>query len=564
MLVRLSIRDVVLIDKLDVEFHTGLCVLTGETGAGKSILLDALGLALGRRADSGLVRRGAERAVVSAAFEIDPDHPVAASLRDQGLDAGRGLVLRRVLRPDGRSRAFVNDQPVTVGLLADLGGRLVEVYGQNDRMGLLDTATHRVALDHFGGLLPAAETLAAAFDDWRAAQEDHDDAMRAMSEAQADREDLRYALDELEALDPRGGEEKELADGRAMLRAAEKITEALNVARRELTSGRSAEDAINLARRLVSDVAPAAGGRLDELAASLDRAAFELAEALTQIEAVERDVDGAPGRLEQVEERLFALRAVARKHRVSVDGLPALRDSISARIAALEAGDSTVAEKRAAVHAARAAYVEHATALGQARRDAAARLDKLVSAELDGLRMPRARFQTRCVALSEDAWTRAGAERVAFEVATIPEAEPGPIRQIASGGELSRFMLALRVVLAGVGGAGTLVFDEIDAGIGGAVADAVGLRLAGLCRGDSGVQVLAVTHQPQVAARADAHYRVVKTINGAGAETTVEALSETERREEVARMLAGAAITDEARAAARSLIAAGETEGAAE
>jgi len=554
MLVSLSIRDVVLIDRLDLTFERGLCVLTGETGAGKSILLDALGLALGARADSALLRSGADQASVTAAFEVPERHPLRSRLAAQGLETEDGqLVLRRVLGGDGRSRAFVNDQPVSAGLLRNLGEALVEIQGQFEAQGLLDSAGHCALVDAHGGVAARAESVAALWRAWH-------DAVTARETAeieilQARREDafLRHAAAEIEALDPQPGEETALTAQRSFLMNAEKLAAALTVALGELEGGdgRGAEEALAAAQRGLGRVADKAGGRLDTVLAALDRAAAETAEALAQLRSVAADIEHDSARTEAVEERLFALRDLARKHGVETDGLAALRDGMAARIAAIEHGDARLADLARQAAAARGAYLEAAEALSKARKRAAAALDKAVNAELPPLKLDKARFATRIERREDAAWGPQGLDRVVFEVATNPGSPPGPLARIASGGELARFLLALKVVLSEIGIAGTLVFDEVDAGVGGAVAHAVGERLERLGRDR---QVLVVTHSPQVGARGAQHWRVYKESAGRRTVTRAGLLGPAERREEIARMLSGARITEEARAAAGRLM----------
>jgi DNA repair protein RecN (Recombination protein N) len=559
MLQGLSIRDVVLIDRLDLVCEAGLSALTGETGAGKSILLDALGLALGARGDAGLVAKGAAQASVAASFTLEPKHPARALLAERGLtiDDDEPLILRRVLGADGRSRAFVNDQPVPVGTLRDLAALLVEIHGQFDTHGLLDPATHRAALDMYGGLAGDAEQLAKLHAAWRAAAAAEADARERAAKAAADEEFLRHAVDELDRLDPKPGEETELAERRTLLAAREKLIEAINAARADLGAGKGIEGALRGAERLLQRVAPQAAGKLDRALAALDRAAIEAADAVAEVEALESALDLDASGLETVEERLFALRAVARKHRVEVDKLADLKAEFSARLAALDDGESGLKRLAAATSAARGTYVEAAKALSQARRAAAQRLDKAIAKELPPLKLEKAKFRTRIEDLPETGWGPAGLDRVSFEVATNPGADLGAIDRIASGGELARFMLALKVALRAPGkgkrgGVGTLIFDEVDSGIGGAVAAAVGERLAALAEN---AQILVVTHSPQVAARAQHHWRVLKRTAGRSAATAIDVLDAKARREEIARMLSGAAVTDAARAAADSLLA---------
>ena len=557
MLVRLSIRDVVLIDRLDLSFGRGLGALTGETGAGKSILLDALGLALGARAEARLVRHGAERAVVAAAFELAPDHPALAWLDEQGLTREDDLlVLRRVLGADGRSRGFVNDQPVGIALLRDLASRLVEVQGQFDQRGLLDAATHLELLDASAGCAAETHALAGLWHAWRAAVEGRRSAETDFEAARRDEEFLRHAVGELDALDPRPGEEAALAEQRAMLQNGERLIEAMNAALDLLSgeeAGSGAESALAGARRALDRIADKAAGRLDPALQALDRALAESEEARAAVEALASELDLDPGRLTEVEDRFFALKDLARKHGVEVDALAALREELAARLDGIDHGAERLAELERRAKEARLAYLRAAQDLGDRRRAAAEALDKAVNAELPPLKLEKATFRTRVERLEEADWGPRGLDRVAFEAVTNPGAPPGPLAKIASGGELSRFLLALKVGLAGVGPGRTLIFDEVDSGIGGATAHAVGERLARLA---TGRQVLVVTHSPQVAARAADHWRVRKEPADDRVATRVEHVAEAERREEIARMLSGAEVTDEARAAAERLMGA--------
>ena len=557
MLVSLSIRDFVLIEKLDLTFARGpghgLGALTGETGAGKSILIDALGLALGARADSGAVRRGAAQASVAAAFDLAKDHAAHAILAEQGLDAEDVLTLRRTVAADGRGRAFVNDQPASVALLRRLGETLAEIQGQMEQHGLLDVATHRASLDAFAGLEKQAEAVRAAWREWRAAERARAEAEEAVIASRRDEDFLRHAVKELETLAPKADDEETLAAERQMLRAGSAIGEAVAQALAELQHGRSAVGALRTAHRLVERTVDKAAGRLDPALAALDRALSEATEAEAQLETARDALEFDPGRLEKIEERLFALRAAARKHGVTVAELAPLAEKMAAQLAALDDGEAGLAKLAAAAKAARAAYVAAAEAQAAARRKGAARLDKAVAAELGPLKLEKAKFVTELVPLPEADWSEAGSDRVQFTVATNPGAPPAPIAKIASGGELSRFLLALKVCLAKVGEAATIVFDEVDSGIGGATAAAVGERLKRLARE---VQVLVVTHSPQVAAVADRHWLIRKTTTRTTASTDVVALDARGRREEIARMLAGAEVTAEARAAADRLLAA--------
>ncbi len=552
MLQRLTIRDVVLIDRLELVFHPGLSVLTGETGAGKSILLDALGLALGARADSALVRPGADQAVVVAEFVITDDHPALRIVAEQGLGGDEEiLLLRRVLGADGRSRAYLNDQPVSVALQRRIGETLVGIHGQFENQRLLDPAAHRGLLDVHGNLAPLLARTGATFDAWRRAMAASAEAEAAVEEARRDEAFLRHAVDELSALDPRPGEEAALAERRTVMMHGEKLIEAMNEAAADLNEGEGAETMLRAARRHLERVAPLAEGRLDGAIAALDRAAVEVAEGVQQLENASAEVDLDPRHLEQVEEHLFALRAVARKHDVATDGLAELGARLAERLASIEDGGAEMERLRVARTAARTAYVEAATALHKARSKSAVGLDAAVSRELEPLRLGAAVFTTRVEPMAENEWGASGSDRVAFRVSTNPGAPEGPLARIASGGELARFMLALKVVLARADPVPTIIFDEVDQGVGGAVAAAVGERLARLAED---FQVLVVTHSPQVAALGIHHWRVAKATAAAGASTSVDALSEVGRREEIARMLSGKRVTDEARSAADRLL----------
>ena len=554
MLATLSIRDFVLIEKLDLDFAHGggLGALTGETGAGKSILIDALGLALGARAESGVVRRGATQASIAASFDLPRDHPARSILAEQGLDGEDVLTLRRMIGADGRGRAFVNDQPASVALLRRLGDTLVEIQGQMEQHGLLDTATHRGSLDAFAGLEKQAAAVASAWTAWRTAEQALADAQAAAEAARRDEEFLRHAVKELDALAPKADDEETLAGERQLMRAGSALGEAVSQALGELEQGRGAVASLRTAHRLVERNADKAAGRLDAPLAALDRALSEATEAQAQLEMARDALEFDPAKLEKIEERLFALRAMARKHNVAVAGLAALAEKFSAQLAALDDGEAGLKKLATAAKAARATYVAAAEIQAAARRKGAARLDKAVAAELAPLKLERAKFVTDVAALPEAEWSSAGTDRVQFTVSTNPGAPPSPIAKIASGGELSRFLLALKVCLAKVGDAQTIVFDEVDSGIGGATAAAVGERLKRLAKD---VQVLVVTHSPQVAAVADRHWLIRKTTTRTAASTDVLALDAKGRREEIARMLSGAEVTVEARAAADRLLA---------
>jgi DNA repair protein RecN (Recombination protein N) len=565
MLIGLWIRDVVLIESLDLSIGPGLTVLTGETGAGKSIILDALGLATGARADAGLVRRGAAQAAASAVFAPAPDHPVWEILEEKGLSYARDedLVLRRTLSADGRSRAFVNDQATGVGVLKEIGEALLEVHGQHETVGLLDSRTHRPLLDAFGGLDAQSAAVAHAWQGWRAARERVEELQRLVDRAAAETEELTLRLSEIERLDPREGEEAELAGERAILGAAEKALTDIGGAR-EVFDGlstrlASAVRALDRAReRALSAGATedaAAVKRLTDASAALDRVLVEAQEAEAAVDAAAEAFDFEPGRLEKAEERLFDLRGLARKLAVSVEELPTLRERFAERLRAVEGSEDELKAAKAALAEARTAYLAAAGDLTAARKAAGETLAAAVMGELAPLKLEKAKFRVAVEPLAEDRAGPAGLDRVAFEIATNPGAPFADLGAIASGGELARFALALKAALAGRGAGPQplMIFDEVDQGVGGAVADAVGLRLKRLA---SGAQVLVVTHSAQVAARGDAHWRIAKAGEGERLRTAVEPLSPAEREEELARMLSGAEITDAARAAARALMAA--------
>lgn len=561
MLASLSIRDVVLIDRLDLEFHDGLGVLTGETGAGKSILLDALGLAIGMRAEARLVRQGAERSNVSAVFEISDDNEIRRQLSEQGVETeGEPLILRRVLNADGRSRAFINDQAVSVGLLREIGDKMVEIHGQFESQRLLRPESHRQLLDAFGGHRADVDDTAQTFERWRDAETQWKVACEEAEAARRDEDFLRHAVKEMEELKPQPGEEAQLAEKRTIMMHGEKLSEALGGASEKLSGSEGGEAQLQSALRSLENVADKADGRLSGVIATLEGALNEIAEGMGQLDRLSSDLLIDPAELELAEERLFALRALARKHGTEVEGLADLHAKFTAQLTSVDDGAQHIAELAAKMDTTRAAYERAADRLQAQRQKSAASLDKRISQEFSGLRLGNARFETSLESMNEAEWGQHGKDRVAFLVATNPEQPAGPIHKIASGGEMARFMLALKVVLAEADPVPTLIFDEVDAGIGGAVAAAVGERLSDL---GEACQALVVTHSPQVAARGTHHWRVSKS-EPANDEadgrvwTTVEALDAAARKEEIARMLAGAKITDEARAAADSLLAGGE------
>jgi DNA repair protein RecN (Recombination protein N) len=547
MLRLLSIQNIVLIDRLDLEFESGLGVLTGETGAGKSILLDALGMALGARADAGLVRSGAESASVTAELELPSDHAVNGLLGEQGIeiDAGEPLIVRRSLKSDGGSRAFLGGTSVSAGLLRDIGGLAVEIHGQHDDRGLLNPKGHRALLDAFGRL--DAGEVGAAWVEVIRIEGELLDARAELATAERDREWLAHASAEIEALAPEEGEETRLAEERAAMQAGLKAGESLT-GLDELLGG--SEGALALLRQAARRIERGAADHplLAEALAALDRSLIEASEAEDKIARAADALAFDPARLEQAEARLFDIRGLARKHRVEADALAALGTQMRAQLAAIDAGGERIEELDRQLVAAREVYAATAQRLSKARREAGARLDAAVADELVPLKLDAARFRTAITAAEPGP---SGTDRVEFEVSTNPGAPFGALTRIASGGELSRFILALKVALAEAGTAATMIFDEVDRGVGGAVASAIGERLARLAE-DS--QVLVVTHSPQVAARASHHYRIEKGHGADGTRTTVRKLTAEERREEIARMLSGASITEEARAQASRLL----------
>ena len=550
MLIGLSIRDVVIIEALDLEFGGGLGALTGETGAGKSILLDSLGLAIGARADSGLVRHGADRAMVTATFEPARDGTVANLLADNdiAIEPGEPVIVKRIVRADGGSRATINDQPASVALLRELGGLLIEIHGQHDDRGLLNPRGHRALLDAFARIDRAG--IAGSHAAWRAAETALATAREELETAARDQEWLEHVVAELTSFAPEAGEEEDLATARATMQRGAKAGQELAEIAEMLDGSDGALAQLRQAARRLDRLS----GEHEALAAALaalDRAVDEASLAEDHLARAAEALAYDPSRLETIETRLFDLRALARKHRVAAEELPALAVELAGRLARIEAGGAGIAALEKAEAEARAAYVAHAEALSTARKAAAGRLDAAVADELAPLKLDAARLRTVVETLPEAQWGPAGRDRVEFEVSTNPGAPFGPLGKIASGGELSRFVLALKVALAEEGGAATMIFDEIDRGVGGAVASAIGERLSRLA-GRS--QLLVVTHSPQVAARADRQWLIAKSHDGMVTRTGVRPLDTAERREEIARMLSGAEITDEARAQAKRLI----------
>jgi DNA repair protein RecN (Recombination protein N) len=552
MLATLSIRDIVLIDRLDIEFSGGMTVLTGETGAGKSILLDALTLALGGRGDAGLVRHGEAQGQVVAVFDVAGAHPVRALLRENDVPDDGDVILRRIQTADGRSRAFINDQPVSVGLLRQAGQMLVEVHGQHDERALVDPESHRQLLDAFGVLQGDLAAVEAAFSSYRKAEKALRDHKARIEAARREADFLRSAVDELKTLDPKQGEEEALALRRAEMMQVEKIATDLNEAYETLNGGASPIPELSSLLRRLERKADQAPKLLSSPVAALATALDNLEEARSGLEAAIRETDFDPRELEAAEERLFALRAAARKFSVQVDELPALRQKMAADLNDLDAGEEKLDALAAAAETARKAFDRLAADLSARRTTAARALEAAVAAELPSLKLERARFIVEMTVDAENR-TASGIDTVEFWVQTNPGTRPGPMMKVASGGELSRFLLALKVSLADSGSVPSLVFDEIDTGVGGAVAEAIGMRLARLARS---VQVLTVTHAPQVAARANGHFLISKeAVAEDRVATRITPIDDAHRREEIARMLAGSVITDEARAAAEKLMA---------
>lgn len=547
MLRHLDIRDMLIIDRLELAFQPGLNVLTGETGAGKSILLDSLGFVLGWRGRADLVRTGAEQGEVVAEFDLPDGHPALAVLEEAGLPASNELILRRINTPEGRKTAWVNDRRVSGEVLRALSDVLVELHGQQDDKGLLDPKNHRLMLDEYGGLAAHRAKVATAWTAKRAAAKTLSLASRRLEEMRAEEEFLRHAVAELNKLSPEPGEEAELDAKRRLMQAAEKMRE--DVAQAISALGlNGAEGAMSDAGRWLDGVVADAGGRLELPMAALERALVELGEAQAGVASFAERLEFNPAELEMAEERLFALRGLARKHNILADDLAGLAETLNTRLSALDGGEAEIAGLIAARDAADAAYAKTAETLTAARAKAALKLDRAMGAELAPLKMDRAVFETR---RDEAPAGSDGVDTITFTVATNPGAPSGPLNRIASGGELSRFLLALKVCLTAEATGLTMIFDEIDRGVGGATADAVGRRLSALAEGG---QVLVVTHSPQVAALGAHHWRVAKSVVKGVTFSRVEPLSPDERIDEVARMVAGDTITDAAREAARALL----------
>ncbi|WP_343117032.1 DNA repair protein RecN [Ostreiculturibacter nitratireducens] len=548
MLRSLDIRDMLIIDRLELEFQPGLNVLTGETGAGKSILLDCLGLVLGWRGRAETVRTGAAQGEVTAVFDLPEGHPAQAVLEVAGLDGGDELILRRVMTADGRKSAYVNDRRTSADVLRTLGETLVELHGQQDDRGLLNPRGHRALLDAFAGAEGALAATRAAWARLGGKRRLLEAAEEALGKAAAEEEFLRHAVAELEELDPKSGEDAELDTERRLMQGAERIRE--DIARALQALGpEGAEGLMADAARWLDGAAEKAEGRLDEPIAALGRAITELGEATQGVENCLEALTFDPRRLEIVADRLFAIRGLARKHSVMPDELGELAGDLRRKLDAIDGGAAEIDALHAEIAEAAAEYEAAADKLSQLRREAAGRLDAAMAVELPPLKLDRALFVTE---VGEGEAGQDGKDAVAFTIATNPGAIPGPLSRIASGGELSRFLLALKVCLARGADVTTMIFDEIDRGVGGATADAVGRRLARLAES---AQVLVVTHSPQVAARGAHHWRVQKSVSGGTTTSTVVPLAPEERVDEVARMLSGESVTEAARQAAQDLLA---------
>ena len=551
MLVNLSIRNIVLIEKLDLTWRAGLCTLTGETGAGKSILLDALALATGARGDAGLVRSGAEQGTVTAAFDIPEDKLVTRIMEEHDLPCEGQIILRRVQSKDGRSRAFINDAPVSVNLLKTIGSALVEIHGQNESQSLTDGPVQLSLLDSYAGHGDKVDALKQKYSHLKECEEQLELYKNASERAAAEEDFLRHALVELEKIDPKEGEEESLSEERTLLMNSEKIAGYIAEALVLMEGDKALQSALNGALRQLEKVSDQAAGRLDTTITALERAVIEADEAQTQLLEASRDLVYDPQRLEQVEERLFGLKALARKHAVQVDQLPATKTMLQQQLDDIESGADRLNELQQNVEKAFKDYEVLALSISKTRQQAALKLDKTVMKELEPLKLNGGGFQTMLSHVTPSMGTATGIDSVQFMASTNPGMPAGPISKIASGGELARFMLALKVALAEASEPLTMIFDEVDAGVGGAVAEAVGSRLKLLAENG---QVLVVTHSPQVAACGNHHWLISKSVDDDSTMTRVEELSTQNREEEIARMLAGASVTEEARAAAVRLL----------
>ncbi|MBE6447995.1 MAG: DNA repair protein RecN [Alphaproteobacteria bacterium] len=552
MLRSLYIRNVVLIDKLDLDFSSGLSVLTGETGAGKSILLDSLGLVIGKRAETTLIRNGADKLSVTAVFDGQKSNlPLQKFLSENEIEAGDEIIIKRTLDTNGKGKIFINDQPISARILKEIGAMLVEVHGQFDNQGLLNPCNHRNILDSWGQYQHLLQQVSTAWEEYHSVSAQRAKAEADISAAKAEEENLRHWVRELERINPIKGEETELSARRQELMNSEKIIESLNYAYQAIGGNQDISSALRQAESAIDKANRYASGRYDDIYAALDRALIEVSDAMDRIENASADIGLNTSEQENIDGRLFALKDLARKHGVAVDELSDTLSEFRNRLSNIEFGEDNINTLRRTEQEKRLAYLESAGSLHAARIDAAQKLDEKIMQELPPLKMEKARFITQIEKQAETSWGESGYDSVNFTVATNPNSPQGPLGKIASGGELARFMLALKVNLAQSSAVGTMVFDEVDAGIGGATAQAVGERLSKL---GSDVQVLVVTHSPQVAAQGKQHYKVEKSTTDNITTTSVNKLEQCERREEIARMLAGSCITDEARAAADILL----------
>ena len=554
MLQTLSIRNVVLIDKLDLDFSKGLSVLTGETGAGKSILLDSLGLILGNRAETSLIRHGEDKLSVTASFSLPAlGNPIYELLHENEIEIEDELIIKRTLNTDGKGKIFINDQPVSVKLLREIGHNLVEVHGQFDNQGLLNSSTHRNVLDAYGAYWDLLQNTKTTYQEYKSARHSRGQAEEDIERAKTEEENLRHWVAELEKISPQKGEEEELTNRRLELMNAEKIIDSLNNAYSSLTQGSDVLSALRHSQSAMYKVNDMVGGKYSDIIDSLEQAMIETNEAISQIENASENISTSTGELEEIESRLFALRAIARKHQVSIDDLQNTLADFKQKLTNIEFGEEGLITLRKLEEQAKLNYIKAANELSSARKASAIKLDSNVMAELPPLKMEKARFVTVVEKCDDNSWNENGFDNVYFTVATNPNSPQGALNKIASGGELSRFMLALKVNLAQSSNVETMIFDEVDAGIGGATAQAVGERLSRLAQD---VQVLVVTHSPQVAAKGSCHYKVEKSTQNNITTTSVRELCSGEKCEEIARMLAGEVISDEARAAAKVLLSA--------
>ena len=551
MLLSLSIRNVVLIDKLDLDFKSGLSVLTGETGAGKSILLDSLGLLLGNRAETGLIRQGEDKLSVTGIFTAPDDIQFKELLENYDLETDEELVIKRSLSRDGKNKIFFNDQPISAKVLKEIGHYLVEVHGQFDNQGLLNPANHLDILDAYGNYQVNLQQTAEAYAQYKQAKNKRLETEKNIAQAKTDEENLRHWVAELQQMKIQENEEETLMQRRQELMNAEKIVDSVNYAYGALTQGADVTGALRQAQNAIDKVNILVNDKYKTLADMLEQAAIDVSESINELEDLASNISTNQNELESIEERLFALRALARKHQSTINDLPKVLADFENKISAIEYGEDELKKLYEAEVAAKNNYLVQAKTLSSKRRETAADLDKKVMAELIPLKMEKAKFVTTLEQAEESGWTAKGYDNAAFTVSTNPNSPQGPLNKIASGGELARFMLALKVNLALTSSIGTMIFDEVDAGIGGATAQAVGERLARLAQS---VQVLVVTHSPQVAAKGNNHFKVEKHTIDNVTTTTVTELDNVARHEEIARMLAGETITDEARAAAKVLI----------